>query len=180
MERDLTPEVLIGGPEKREIRIVEYDPEWPSRFEVHAGRIREALGEAALGIEHIGSTAVPGLAAKPIIDMLLLVEDSAAESEYGPALEAAGYILRVREPDFHEHRMFRTPQRDVHIHVVSTGCPEIDRWLSFRDHLRSNTAARLSYESLKRALATRDWPDMNDYANAKSEMIEKMIAAARR
>ena len=116
---------LIGGLEKREIRVVDYDPTWPTTFERHRGIIAKALGNAAWRIEHIGSTSVPGLAAKPIIDMLVVVEDSADESTYLPQLETAGYVLRVRESDWNEHRMFRTPETDVHVHVYSAGCEEI-------------------------------------------------------
>ena len=100
---------LIGGAEKREITIANYDPGWPKQFERHAAIIADALGATALRIEHIGSTAVPGLAAKPIIDVLVVVPDSADESAYLPHLQAAGYVLRVREPDWNEHRMLRTP-----------------------------------------------------------------------
>ncbi len=165
---------LIGGVEKREIRILDYDPDWPKQFETHAKIIADALGNSALRIEHIGSTSVPGLAAKPIIDILVAVQDSADESAYLPRLEAAGYVLRVREPDWNEHRMFRTREKDVHIHIYSTGCPEIQRNLTFRDRLRRNTDDRHRYEQTKRELAAKDWPDMNAYAQAKTEVIESI------
>jgi GrpB-like predicted nucleotidyltransferase (UPF0157 family) len=173
------PDVLIGGPEHVEIVIVEYDPAWPERFEREATTIAGALGDRALRIEHIGSTSVPGLAAKPIIDILLVVEDSADERRYVPDLEAAGYVLRVREPDFHEHRMLRTPARDVHVHVFSSGSVEIERYLLLRDRLRSDDTDRRLYEDTKRALSARDWPTMNHYADAKSEVVEGIIARAR-
>lgn len=99
---------LIGGIEKREITITDYDPAWPAKFELHRRAIAGALCDVALAIEHVGSTAAPGLAAKPIIDILVAVRESAAESSYRPRLEAAGYVLRVRESDWNEHRMFRT------------------------------------------------------------------------
>lgn len=169
---------LIGGVEKRAIKIVDYDTEWPSKFETHRKMIAVALGHAALLIEHIGSTSVPGLAAKPIIDILVVVADSAAESAYLPQLEAAGYVLRVREPEWNEHRMFRTREEDVHVHVYSAGCPEIQRNLRFRDRLRQNIDDRRRYEQTKRELAVRNWPDMNAYADAKSEVIESIIAAS--
>src|ERR671920_309868 len=137
---------LIGGTEKREIRIVDYDPDWPKKFETHAGRIADALGGSALRIEHVGSTSVPGLAAKPIIDILVVVPDSSDESAYLPRLEAAGYVLRVREPDWNEHRMFRTPEQDVHVHVYTAGCPEVERHLTFRDRLRHDADDRRRYE----------------------------------
>ncbi|MDE3170535.1 MAG: GrpB family protein [Acidobacteriota bacterium] len=169
---------LIGGVERREIEIVDYDPEWRKKFERHAETITKAIGGSILRIEHIGSTSVPGLAAKPIIDILVVLPDSANESAYLPQLEAAGYVLRVREPDWHEHRMFRTLDRDVHIHIYSAGCPEIQRNLLFRDRLRKSAQDRMHYEKTKRELAAKSWPDMNAYALAKTEVIESIIAAA--
>src|SRR5215207_4395174 len=144
---------LIGGVEKREIKIVEYDPDWPRKFQTHARIIAGGLGGSALRIEHIGSTSVPGLAAKPIIDILVVVQDSTDEPAYLPQLEAAGYVLRVREPNWNEHRMFKTPEADVHIHIYSTGCPEIQRNLIFRNRLRHNSDDRRRYEQTKRELA---------------------------
>jgi GrpB-like predicted nucleotidyltransferase (UPF0157 family) len=170
---------LIGGVEKRPIAIHSYDRTWPEKFRAHAAVISAALGDGALRVEHIGSTAVPGLAAKPIIDILLVVENSGDESTYLSRLEAAGYHLRVREPDFHEHRMFRTPERDVHLHVFSLGSTEIERYLTFRDRLIRNASDRRQYEDMKRELATRDWPDMDAYAEAKTECVERILAAAR-
>src|SRR4051812_30764251 len=110
-------EVLIGGIEKRQIVIVDHDPRWREQFQKHAQILTRALGPAAIAIEHVGSTSVPELAAKPIVDIDVVVEDSADETSYLPALVQAGYVLRVREPDWHEHRMFRTPELDVHVHV---------------------------------------------------------------
>jgi GrpB-like predicted nucleotidyltransferase (UPF0157 family) len=167
---------LIGGMEKREIIIADYDPAWPAKFELHRSAIAAALGAAALRIEHIGSTAVAQLAAKPIIDILVAVKDSADESAYCPQLQAAGYVLRVREPDWNEHRMLRTPGRDVHVHIYSAGCEEIRRNLGFRDHLRSHAQDRRRYEEVKRALARIEWPDMNAYAGAKTEVIQSILA----
>lgn len=170
---------LIGGVEKRKIEIVDYDTDWPKKFEAHALVIADALrAVSTLRIEHIGSTSVPGLAAKPIIDILVVVPDSADESAYLHQLEAAGYVLRVREPDWNEHRMFRTHEKDVHIHIYSAGCPEIQRNLTFRNHLRRNIDDRRRYEQTKRELAAKDWPDMNAYADAKTEVIESIIAAS--
>jgi GrpB-like predicted nucleotidyltransferase (UPF0157 family) len=168
-------DVLIGGVEKVDIRIVDYDPRWPELFQQQAARIAAALGSTALRIEHIGSTSVPGMPAKPIIDILLVVADSGNEESYLPALQAAGYVLRVREPDFDQHRMLRTPAKDVHIHVFSPGSKEIARYLAFRDHLRTNAAERDIYAATKRQLASRDWPDMNAYADAKTSVIEQII-----
>lgn len=171
-------EVIIGGIERRAIVVADYDPAWPGRFRREEARIRAALGEAALSVEHIGSTSVPGLAAKPIVDVLLVVEDSADEASYLPALEGAGYVLRVREPDFDEHRMFRTPEKDVHVHVFSQGSREIERYLLLRDRLRGDEEDRELYARTKRELAGRDWPSMDHYAEAKTEVVEGIIARA--
>ncbi len=170
--------VLIGGIEKREIKIVDYDPSWPRKFEVHASKIRAALQDRALLIEHVGSTAVPGLAAKAIIDIDVVVEDSSDESSYLSALEAAGYVLRVREPDWHEHRMLRTPELDVHIHIFSPNSPEVERHLLLRNHLTEDVNDRELYEATKRRLATQPWHDMNAYARAKSEVVERILTRA--
>jgi GrpB-like predicted nucleotidyltransferase (UPF0157 family) len=134
-------------PLSSRILIVDYDPQWPELFAREADRIRSVLGSLALRIEHAGSTSVPGLAAKPIIDLLLVVADSAQEDAYAPALEAAGYVLHIRELNWYEHRMFKGPDTDINLHVFSSGCPEIDRMLMFRDWLRSNAADRDLYQS---------------------------------
>jgi GrpB-like predicted nucleotidyltransferase (UPF0157 family) len=172
------PRVLIGPLESSVIRIVDYDPGWPRRFADEAAKIHAALGSRELRIEHIGSTSVPGLAAKPIVDILLVVEDAAAEGTYLPSLEAAGYVLRVREPDFYEHRMLRTPAKDVHVHVFPPKSPEIERYLLLRGRLRRDAADRELYARTKRRLAARSWPTMQHYAEAKTEMIEAIIARA--
>ena len=169
---------LIGGVEKRDILIADYDPAWPNKFAMHAAIIANALGAEMVCIEHVGSTSVPSLAAKPIIDILVVVPDSANEAAYLPQLQAAGYVLRVREPNWNEHRMLRTPELDVHIHIYAIGCPEIQRNLTFRDRLRTNVDDRKRYERVKRELAAKDWPDMNAYARAKTDVIESIIATA--
>jgi len=166
---------LIGGREKRQIVIAEYDPSWPARYELERRRVRHALGASALRIEHIGSTAVPGLAAKPILDLLVTVTDPENESVSVTALEAVGYELRVREP---RHRMLRTPERDVHVHVWGAADPEVMRHLKFRDRLCHSSEDRNSYERLKRELAAREWTDMNEYADAKASLIEKILGRA--
>lgn len=169
----------MGESGTKEIRLVDYDPSWPARFREHAARIATALGDGVIRIEHIGSTAVPGLAAKPKIDVLLVVSDSADEGSYVPQLESAGYELRLREPDFHEHRLLGPGERDANVHVVSVGCIEIERWLTFRDRLRSHPDDRLLYERTKRELALRRWPSTDAYAEAKSEVVERIIASGR-
>lgn len=170
---------LIGGVEKRAVEIADYDPLWPVRFAELAMRISSGLSGISHQLEHIGSTSVPGLAAKPIIDMLLIVPDAADEPAYLPALCSLGYQLRVREPEFYEHRMVRTPARDVHVHVFSKGCPENERYVLFRDYLRRYPAQRDAYAALKRELAQRVWADMNAYAAAKTAFVERTIQLAR-
>ena len=126
-------------------------------FEAQRAIISEALGESALRIEHIGSTSVWGVAAKPIIDIVVVVADSADESSYVPQMEGAGYVLRVREPYWNEHRMFRTREKDVHIHIYSVGCSEIQRNLAFRNRLRRSVNDKNRYERTKRELASNCW-----------------------
>jgi GrpB-like predicted nucleotidyltransferase (UPF0157 family) len=162
------------------IRLVEHDPTWAAQYAKHADAIASALGERALLIEHIGSTAVPGLAAKPTIDILLVVANSADESSYVPQMEAAGYELRLREPDLDEHRLFGPPDRGANVHCVSPGSIEIERWLTFRDRLRSHAGDRRLYERTKKELARRPWPDTDAYARAKSDVIERILAGARK
>lgn len=169
--------VIVGPPEPADVRMVEYDPAWARRFLLEAARIRTALGED-IRVEHIGSTSVPGLAAKPIVDILLVLDDPGDEASYLPALERAGYELRVREPDLWQHRLLRTPERDVHVHVLPPASPEVERYLLFRDRLRDVAEERELYAATKRRLATRDWPTMDHYAEAKSEVVEAIIARA--
>ena len=166
------------------IQLVDYDAAWPCRFEAEAGRIRTALGARALGaralrIEHVGSTAVPGLAAKPIIDIVLEVADSANEADYGALLEEAGYRLRVREPEWYEHRSFKSVAKDVNLHVFSAGCPETDRMVTFRDWLRTHADDRELYARAKRELAQRQWKYTQNYADAKTGVVEEILWRAR-
>jgi GrpB-like predicted nucleotidyltransferase (UPF0157 family) len=160
------------------ILVVDYDAQWPELFEREARRIRAVLGCRALRIEHTGSTSVLGLAAKPIVDILLVVADSADEDSYVPPLEAAGYPLRIREANWHEHRMFKGPETEINLHVFSAGCPEIDRMLMFRDWLRSNAADRDLYAQTKRQLARKEWKYAQNYADAKTAIIEEIFTRA--
>jgi GrpB-like predicted nucleotidyltransferase (UPF0157 family) len=162
------------------IEIVDYDPRWPELFEREAERIRAALGSRALRLEHCGSTSVPGLAAKPIIDMVLVVADSADEAGYVAALEGAGYLLRIREPNWYEHRMLKGPDTAVHLHVFSTVCEEIDRMLAFRDWLRANSRDRDLYARTKLALAKKKWKYGQNYADAKTSVVAEILERARR
>jgi GrpB-like predicted nucleotidyltransferase (UPF0157 family) len=162
------------------IQIVDCDPAWPQLFAREAAKVRNALGAAALRVEHVGSTSVPGLAAKPIVDMLLEVADSADEAAYVPPLEAAGYMLRIREPHWHEHRMLKgsVEGRTVHLHVFPGGCAETSRMVRFRDWLRANEADRALYERTKRDLARQEWKYMQNYADAKTAVVEEIMARA--
>ena len=173
---DVTALELIGGPERLELRLHSYDDRWPALYLAHCQRIEDALGTAAIEIEHIGSTSVPGLAAKPIIDIVVAVGDITAEEDYLDPLLAAGYELRVREPG---HRLVRTPARDVHVHLYGRDDPAVEEYLLLRDHLRANAEDRALYESTKRALLGRQWDDMNDYADAKTDVILAIKARAR-
>jgi GrpB-like predicted nucleotidyltransferase (UPF0157 family) len=170
----------IGEPRplSGRIAIVDYDPRWPELFEREAQRIRDVLGRRALLIEHAGSTAVPGLVAKPIIDMLLVVVDSSDEGAYVPDMEAAGYSLRIREADWYEHRMFQGPGADINLHVFSRGCPEIDRMLTFRDWLRNHAADRDLYARTKLALVQQNWKYVQNYADAKTGVVDEIMARA--
>lgn len=161
------------------ILIVEYDPQWPELFAREAGRIRSALGTKALRVEHAGSTSVHGLAAKPVIDIVLEVADSAAEKSYAPELEASGYELRIREPEWFEHRLFKGHDPEVNLHVFSSGCEEISRMLAFRDWLRRADADRDLYQRAKLSLAQREWEQVQDYADAKTAVINEIMARAR-
>lgn len=165
-------------PHNAPITLAEYDPQWPVLFDREATRVRAVLGATAVRVEHAGSTSVPGLAAKPIIDIVLAVPDSADEESYLPALEAVGYTLRIREPDWFEHRLFKGPDTDINMHVFTAGEPEIDRMLLFRDWLRANDADRDAYLQVKRDLARRTWRHVQHYADAKTAIVQEIMARA--
>jgi GrpB-like predicted nucleotidyltransferase (UPF0157 family) len=165
-------------PHNGPITLAEYNPQWPALFAREAARIRAVLGDAAVRVEHVGSTSVPGLAAKPIIDILLAVPDSADEQAYAPALEAAGYVLRIREPDWFEHRLFTGPDTTINLHVFTVGAAEIDRMLLFRDWLRANDADRDAYLQVKRDLARRTWRHVQHYADSKTAIVQQIMARA--
>ncbi len=173
--------VHVGGVAPRHdstITLVDYDPAWPALFAREADRIRGILGGTALAVEHVGSTSVPGLAAKPIVDLDLIVPDPADEPAYVPALEAAGYRLTVREPDWYEHRLFKGPDTNINLHVFGPGCEQHEQHLRFRDHLRTHPGDRDHYLATKQQLATRVWRYVNDYADAKGEVILAILARA--
>ena len=170
----------VGGAPRQYLDIVvaDYDPEWPEWFEGAAERIRAALGETALEIHHVGSTSVPGLMAKPLIDINLVVADTTDEEAYVPQLEAAGYVLRVREPDWFEHRMLRGFEPPVNLHVFPPDCSEVERMLVFRDWLRANDADRELYARTKRELGAQEWKYVQNYADAKTAVVEEILKRA--
>jgi GrpB-like predicted nucleotidyltransferase (UPF0157 family) len=172
----------VGGvqPLNGTISLAPYDPAWPMLFDRLAQQIRAALGGAVLLLEHAGSTSVPGLSAKPIIDMVLAVADSSDEAAYVKPLEEQGYTLRIREPDWYEHRLLKPPEIAGNLHVFSAGCEEIELLLLFRDWLRSHADDRALYEATKRDLAARTWKYTQNYADAKSAVVREIVARARR
>lgn len=145
------------------IEIVAHDPRWPTVFDALSAGIRESLGDRALSIAHVGSTSVPGLAAKPIIDIDLVVADSADEAAYVPSLAAAGFVLRIREPWWYGHRMLRHDAPLANLHVWSPETPEVARHLLFRDWLRQHPEDRARYQEAK--------IDAADASNARNETV---------
>jgi len=172
---DVVSVELVGGTEKRQLELVAYDDSWPAIFLSHQRLLRKTLGTAGLEVEHIGSTSVPGLAAKPIVDILVTVGDITAEEDYLAPLLSVGYELRVREPG---HRLVRTSARDVHVHILQRGDEAIDRYVLFRNRLRADADDRSLYEATKRALLEKGFDDMNAYADAKTDVIAAIIARA--
>lgn len=170
----------VGPPPtlRTRIEIRDYDPEWPRLFEREAARLRSVLGGRVVRLEHAGSTSVPGLPAKPIIDMVLELPDSSDEPAYLPDMEAAGYTLVIREPEWFEHRVFKGPDTNINLHVFTAGSPEVERMLRFRDWLRSNPADLELYVRTKRELAARDWKYVQQYADAKSAVVQEIMARA--
>lgn len=171
---------FIGGMPKLEgnIEVAEYNPQWPQWYAREAARLRSLLGDRILALEHVGSTSVPGLAAKPIIDIDLSVANSAEEAAYVPLLERAGYRLTIREADWHEHRLFKGPETDINLHVWTLGSPEAERHKIFRDWLRANEDDRQAYAAHKKTLAERNYEYMYQYNNDKAALIREILARA--
>jgi GrpB-like predicted nucleotidyltransferase (UPF0157 family) len=160
------------------IEIVDYDPAWPARFEAMRARLAQALGPVAVRIDHVGSTAVPGLAAKPVIDIQVSVPDVADVAAFKDAIEEQGFASRMVEPG---HHYFRPPPgvpRDYQVHVCTVGSDWEWRHLLFRDFLRADPETRAGYEALKRDLATRFTHDRIGYTDAKSPFIEAAVERA--
>jgi GrpB-like predicted nucleotidyltransferase (UPF0157 family) len=166
----------LTGP----ITFVEYDEAWPGLFAREEARIRGILGDRVIRLEHTGSTSVPGLAAKPVIDITMTVADVLDEPAYAPDLEAAGYrlVIREQEPEWYDHRVFKGPDTNVNLHVFSAGSVELERMVGFRDWLRTHDDDRALYEATKRDLVKREWKYVQNYADAKGEVVEAIAARA--
>ncbi|MFL6240549.1 MAG: GrpB family protein [Actinomycetes bacterium] len=171
-------QVLVDGLQPATVEVVDYDDGWPERFATLSSALRERLGARALRIEHIGSTSVPGLAAKDIIDICLTVADPDDEPAYLDDLLGLGWTLVVREP---RHRVVRYAGPRSNLHVLADDAAEVTDYLLLREWLRSHPDDRDRYAAYKRELASRgEWPDINYYAEAKSPIIREMLAAAKR
>jgi len=165
------------------IEVVSYDPRWPAAFEAEAARLRAALGAIALRIDQNGSTAVPGLAAKPVIDIQISVTALQPVASYRDRLTAAGYVHVPHADDTFcpfFHRPAQWPHTH-HVHVVQAGGDEERRTLAFRDYLREHGDSAREYERLKRAIAARlstDATSREEYASAKTGFVERIVATA--
>lgn len=171
-----TPEqdaaALVGEPPRtwHTVVIEDYDPAWPDRFAAARADLEKALGDLVLGVEHVGSTSVPGLAAKPIIDIDLLIEDTSDESRYDATLSSIGYRLVLREPWWYGHRMFVSAAEDINLHVWPRDAPEPVRHRLFRDWLRTHPEDRDLYAAAKRGLTHLG----GDYSLAKNDVIDRI------
>ena len=168
-----------GGPEPEPVTIVAYDPAWPEVYESVSERIRSALGDGVLALDHVGSTAVPGLAAKAVFDVDLTVADSSDEASYVPDLQRAGFELTIREPGWHEHRLLKGREPRVNLHVFSPDCPETIRHLMFRDWLRAHPDDAEVYVEAKTAAAaaaTAGGEHVMDYNLRKEAVIRDIYA----
>jgi len=168
----------VGSERNEPIAIEPYDAAWPARFEEMRTRLAGALGPSALRIDHVGSTAIPGLSAKPIIDIQVSVADVEDEASYKDAIEAQGLELRWIEP---VHRYFRPPPalpRLWHVHVCSAGSEWERVHLLFRDYVRAHPEAAAAYEALKWRLAADHRDDRITYTDAKGPFVDRMLTHA--
>ena len=170
--------VTIGKPQsaKDGITIVDYDPNWPIVFESLKKDIDHVLNDIPHKVEHCGSTSVPGLCAKPIIDMVLTISNPKKEDAYVPLLQGLGYRLRIREDDWYDHRMLKLNQPQVNLHVFGFNCPEVKRMLDFRDWLTTHPDDMALYGSTKRRLASQSFEYVQDYADAKSDVVSTIFS----
>ncbi|HKW60337.1 MAG TPA: GrpB family protein [Candidatus Dormibacteraeota bacterium] len=169
-----------SGREPEPISLVPYDPAWPALFERWRHKLLAALPGAPRSVEHVGSTAVPGLAAKPVIDIQVGVEDLEDESSYAPAIEALGVQLRSRDREHRYFRPFAGLAREVHVHVCQAGGEWERRHLVFRDYLRADADARRRYAEAKEAAVSRWSDDRIAYTHAKGAAIRELTAEAER
>jgi len=166
------------APLRGRIELHEYDEAWPVLYAREEERLRRVLGDRLVRVEHAGSTSVPGLAAKPLVDIVLEVPDTGDEAAYVPVLEAEGYLLTIREPEWFAHRLFKGPDTNINLHVFSRACSEVDRMLVFRDWLRAYAPDRELYLRAKRELGARRWEHVQDYADAKSDVVADVMQRA--
>ena len=173
-------EYLLPVDPGSNVVLVPYDAGWPDRYAEQQARILGALDARAVAVHHVGSTSVPGLAAKDVIDVALVVADPDDESTYAPDLQEAGYAFYLREPEWYRHRLFRETSPRVNLHVFGPGCEEVERMVAFRDHLRADDDDRALYERTKHDLATRTWVRVQDYADAKADVVGAIMERALR
>ena len=169
---------LLGKLRNDPVEVVDYDPRWPKLFERMRKRLAKELGAAAVRIDHVGSTAVPGLAAKPVIDIQVSVPDVEDEGAYVAAIERCGQALRYREKG---HRYFRPPpgrKRTYQVHVCSAGSQWERDHLLFRDFLRAHADEARRYEAMKYDVAGHHRGDRIGYNDAKGPLIQELTAAA--
>jgi GrpB-like predicted nucleotidyltransferase (UPF0157 family) len=169
--------LLVNGLKPTRVTLCEYDPVWPARYEAASARLRAVLGDRIRLVEHVGSTSVPGLIAKPVVDIVIGVEDPDDEAGYIPDLEAAGYRLAVHELG---HRALRGEEsgQPINLHCYRPDSIHLRRYLVFRDRLRAEPADRELYAATKLSLTDREWPDMNVYAEAKGPVISQILTRA--
>ncbi|HAM26981.1 MAG TPA: hypothetical protein DCP11_09865 [Microbacteriaceae bacterium] len=160
----------VGSRQVPVAGVVAYDAGWVSEFEQIQSILREVLGRRAMSIEHVGSTSIPGLAAKPIIDLDLVVADSTDEVAYVPSLEAAGFRLIAREPDWEEHRCMTFSDPNSNVHVFSPGAIEPMRHRVFRDWLVAHQEDRAAYADLKLGVARQGF-GLGDYNGSKAGFV---------
>ncbi len=165
----------------RLVIVVGYDPAWPTLFETERTAIAKALGDTAIEIHHIGSTSVPGLAAKPIIDLMPVVRQIPLDPVSVAAMEGIGYTYEgesgVRGRAYFDR--LEGVGEGVHVHCYVSSDPEIERHLRFRDYLRSHPEDARRYGELKRRLAAQYGTDRAGYTIAKTAFIREIEAAAR-
>jgi len=172
---------LPGQAPTTDFAIVSYDPDWPATYELVAARVRDALGDTALNLAHVGSTSVPGLDAKPVIDVDLTVADNHDESSYVPLLEQHSFTLLLREPWWYGHRLLQQQEPRANLHIWSPDCPEAARHLIFRDWLRAHPDEQQRYVDAKRAAAQHTHASgghSNDYNSRKQAVIREIYGRA--